>query len=346
MNFLLVDIAKLSGLRDRQSIDFGLVKLMLRTNAWHFSAVRLLRAVGPPKDQRWLTLAKMTRHQTEPERDHVWLDVSHLPPLSASPLRETAIMTEAAVCHGEAPNITTIFPIDTQASVCSLLEVTSDRALPTDTQVNIDSVLHLYENLQSLLDYGEKDMLTELLNRKTFDSAFWRAAQTQEATTDPTHAERRATLPQSSYWLAVIDIDHFKHVNDNYGHLIGDEVLLLLARHMRASFRFLDQLYRFGGEEFVVLMRCASHTDATATLERFRAQIATHNFPQVGHISISIGFTPLSGNDTPSGAFDRADKAVYYAKGNGRNQVCSYTTLVESGELVAQANGTEEIDFF
>ena len=346
MKFLLADLASLSGLRDRQAMDFGLVKLMLHTHLWHFSSVRLLRAVGPPEGQRWLTLAKLAQDQTEPERDHVWLDLSSLPPLSQAPLRETAIMTEAVVSQGEAPNITTIFPIDTQANVCSLLEVSSNLPIPTDAQAHVNSVLHLYENLQSLLDYGEKDMLTELLNRKTFDSAFWQAAQPHESAADPAHAERRTSLPESSYWLAVIDIDHFKQVNDNYGHLIGDEVLLLLARHMRASFRWSDQLYRFGGEEFVVLMRCANHADATAALERFRVLIEAHDFPQVGHISISVGFTPLGDNDTPSGAFDRADKAVYYAKGNGRNQVCSYTTLVASGDLAAQAEDTDDVDFF
>ena len=91
---------------------------------------------------------------------------------------------------------------------------------------------------------------------------------------------------RDSYWLAVIDIDHFKRVNDLSGHLIGDEVLLLLARQMRVNFRFHDQLYRFGGEEFVVLMRCTNHADALAALERFRHQIEIHAFPQVGPITV------------------------------------------------------------
>ncbi len=83
---------------------------------------------------------------------------------------------------------------------------------------------------------------------------------------DPEQANRRHEQAQGSYWLTMIDIDHFKRVNDNYGHLIGDEVLLLLARLMRATFRFHDQLYRFGGEEFVVLLRCADHADVSAVL--------------------------------------------------------------------------------
>lgn len=345
MNLLLSDLAHLSGLRDRQAMDFALVTLMGRCGLWRFSTVRLLRAVGPPQDQHWLTLASLSQGQTEPACDHIWFDLTGLPRLDDCPQREAAIVTEAVVQNGTGP-FTTRFPIDTQASVCSLLEVESDQAIAPNVQTMVDSVLRLYENLQSLLDYGEKDTLTELLNRKTFDSAFWLAAQTTDAATVPVSTERRAKAPQASYWLAVIDIDHFKRVNDNFGHLIGDEVLVLLARHMRSSFRFHDQLYRFGGEEFVVLMRCTSHDDASAALERFRLQIAEQDFPQVGHITISTGFTPLSDNDTPSGAFDRADKAVYYAKGHGRNQVCSYTLLVAAGELVAQASDDEEVDFF
>jgi diguanylate cyclase (GGDEF)-like protein len=135
------------------------------------------------------------------------------------------------------------------------------------------------------------------------------------------------------HWLGVIDIDHFKSVNDNYGHLIGDEVLLLLSRLMRSRFRFHDRLYRFGGEEFVVLMRCGSEEDAHHAFERLRTGVERYPFPQVGHITVSVGFTEVKIGDTPSGAFERADKAVYYGKTHGRNQVCSHAKLVASGEL-------------
>jgi diguanylate cyclase (GGDEF)-like protein len=269
-----------------------------------------------------------------------------LPALRSCPLREAAIVTECIQQQAEGARYQTVFPINTQANVCSVLEIESANSINAGDKTSIDSTLHLYENLQALLDYGERDSLTELLNRKTFDSAFWRAAQTQSPTSMSVQPERRLDDEHASYWLAVVDIDHFKHVNDNFGHLIGDEVLLLLARQMRASFRFSDQLYRFGGEEFVVLMRCTGHTQAGATLERFRRQVAEHDFPQVKHIAVSIGFTPLDINDTPSGAFDRADKAVYYAKEHGRNQVCSYTELVESGALQASTCLDDEVDFF
>ena len=144
----------------------------------------------------------------------------------------------------------------------------------------------------------------------------------------------------------MLDIDFFKRVNDNFGHLIGDEVLLLMARLMRAHFRYQDQLYRFGGEEFVVLMRCASHDDAAGALQRFREAVRAYEFPQVGRITVSIGFAGLRQDDTPGGAFDRADKAVYYAKEHGRDQVSSYQRLLELGELIEEDDEGNDVDFF
>jgi diguanylate cyclase (GGDEF)-like protein len=347
MKKLLAGLAKLSGFRDRRDMNFGLVKLIMDSDLGDFYSAKLLCAVGPLNDQHWLTLAHVSKQQTQPQRDQIWLDIGALPALRTHPVREAAIVTESIQQTELGPgSFLCVFPINTQASVCSVLEVETAQAIDAFGKEAIDSILLLYENLQSLLDFGEKDALTELLNRKTFDSAFWRAAQAQPPLIPSDQPERRAQSGQAAYWLAVIDIDHFKRVNDNFGHLIGDEVLLLLARKMRSSFRFDDQLYRFGGEEFVVLMRCADHDQAQATLNRFRQQIAEYDFPQVEHITISIGFTPLDLNDTPGGAFDRADKAVYYAKEHGRNQVCSYAELVESGALEASADQDDEVDFF
>ncbi len=345
MKKLLHDLANLSGLRDRRELDFALVKMLVHSSQWRVSSTRLMRAVGPADDQRWLTLAHLDTLQPSPDQDQFWFDGSPLPKLSDFKNREAAIVTEAMVRFGGGP-VTTIFPIDTQSSVCSLLEIESEHALSTDAESLIDSILRLYENLQGMLDYGEKDTLTELHNRKTFDRAFLRAAMEQQKQGDAEHPDRRIPHEGAGYWLAVLDIDHFKRVNDNFGHLIGDEVLLLLARQMRTNFRLHDQLYRFGGEEFVVLMRCVDHLDALSALERFRQKIEEYAFPQVGNITVSIGFAALKSDDTPSGAFDRADRAVYFAKAHGRNQVCSYSALVRSGDLIETIDGAQDVDFF
>jgi diguanylate cyclase (GGDEF)-like protein len=107
---------------------------------------------------------------------------------------------------------------------------------------------------------------------------------------------------------------------------------------MRSSFRFRDPLFRYGGEEFVVLMRCARRADAAAAFERLRATVERYAFPRVGHITVSIGFTEIRTGDTPTGCFERADKAVYHAKQSGRNQVRDHDLLVAQGVLIDEAH--------
>lgn len=196
-------------------------------------------------------------------------------------------------------------------------------------------LITMYGNMLSMLDYSECDALTGLWNRKPFDDLFYKTMPLVEAATlAPTDVEHRAA-PTASFWLVMIDIDHFKLVNDTYGHLIGDEVLLLVARILKSSFRLYDRIYRFGGEEFVVVLRCSGHEAAVAAAERFRANMAAHEFPQAGHITASVGLTEIVAGDSPLAACERADQAVYYAKHHGRNQVCSDADLVRRGLLSA-----------
>ena len=173
--------------------------------------------------------------------------------------------------------------------------------------------------------------MTGLLDR-TFDETFLKASAPVTARMSDDPQSRRASEAAGSFWLGVFDIDHLKRVNDTFGHLIGDEVLLL-SRLMRGSLRLNDCLYRFGGEEFVVLMRCRGGESAALAFERLRGNIERYAFPQVEHISVSIGFSQVTPGDTPSSAFERADKAVYYAKAHGRNQVQCHAALISSGEL-------------
>lgn len=346
MQQLLSDLADLSGLRDRDALDFALVQLFRTSILGDHGAVRLVRAIGLAHAQHWLIRAQVHTRHDAPTRDVAWSDWSHLPKLSAFAKREQAIASGKVVCT-VGPPCTTIFPMDTQPSVRSLLEMESDHPLPEQVLSTVRTVLRMYQNLLGLLDYGEKDALTELLNRKSFDSAFVRAAVEQDNPSSPNgQTNRRAVGDSGGYWLTMVDIDHFKRVNDNFGHLIGDEVLLLLARIMRATFRLNDQLYRFGGEEFVVLLHCTDHADIASIMERFRHAVEAFPFPQVGTITVSIGFAALRATDTPDLAFDRADKAVYYAKAHGRNQVISYAALVQAGELTEVVEHTTETSFF
>lgn len=121
--------------------------------------------------------------------------------------------------------------------------------------------------------------------------------------------------------LMVFDIDFFKKINDRYGHNAGDLVLVELAAKIRASLRTSDSLTRWGGEEFVVL--CPNTTLSTASLlaERLRNKIASANFSEVEHISVSVGVAECVPEETFEQWFKRADEALYRAKSDGRNQV-------------------------
>ena len=343
MSQLVDKLADLTALRDRDALDIALVSAINDVMRPHSAAI--YRVVGDAGNERWLTSARVQANQLVPVADSAWTDPESLPRLDEHPVRQQASLTQQPT-QASGPICITAFPVSGNSGSTGVLEITTSNPLSDESRHIASGVLRLYFNFQSLLDYGERDALTELLNRKTFDGAFLKATLEQKLTQESGQDGRRSSASEGSYWLAMIDIDHFKRVNDNFGHLIGDEVLLLLARLMRASFRFHDQLYRFGGEEFVVLMRCNGEPEAACILERLRTATENHLFPQVGSITISIGFSEIKTGDTPSGAFERADKAVYYAKENGRNQVCSFAALIASGELVEQLPNVGDMELF
>ena len=343
MTELLHQLGDLTAVRDRDALDVALVRAIHDLLQPQSSAI--YRIVGEPGNERWLTSAKLQGAQVIPTGDSAWARLDALPRVSAHPLRQLASASQQTPQSPAAPCLT-VFPLAGNTNAVGVLVLGTETPLSTESMRLVSGVLRLYLNFQSLLDYGERDALTELLNRKTFDDAFLKATTEQRLNQASAQGERRDTHTSGTYWLAMIDIDHFKRVNDNYGHLIGDEVLLLLARLMRTCFRFHDQLYRFGGEEFVVLMRCHNEAEAAEVLERLRTTTETHLFPQVGRITISIGFSEVTPGDTPSGAFERADKAVYYAKEHGRNQVCSFAALIATGELLSQAANIGDMELF
>ena len=182
-----------------------------------------------------------------------------------------------------------------------------ERTAPFDTPVIglVESILTYYSDHLALIDYAETDTLTGLLNRKTFDEHLDRVLSTasddtcSEATVDHPLRRQVKSLDQTSNWLAIIDIDHFKGVNDTHGHLIGDEVLLLMAQRMQESFRLDDQLFRYGGEEFVAVLQPTGLLEARAVLDRFRRAVEVFEFPIVGKITVSVGFTMISFFDNP-----------------------------------------------
>lgn len=194
-------------------------------------------------------------------------------------------------------------------------------------------ILGLYRNYLTLLEDSQTDTLTGLPNRKTFERHLARLLIRGEGQRRSNPATERRQKGGEENWLVIIDLDHFKQINDRFGHLYGDEVLALLADLMRKTFRQHDHIFRFGGDEFVVLLRRVNYDNALATLERLRRRITSHVLPEIGPLTATCGFAMIRAEDTPVTVLGNADDALYYAKEHGRDQVQCFQKLIEGGLL-------------
>jgi diguanylate cyclase len=128
--------------------------------------------------------------------------------------------------------------------------------------------------------------------------------------------------------LLFLDIDHFKKFNDTYGHHMGDSVLQLVAQGLKNHIKGRDTAARYGGEEFVIILTGAGLTAATTVAEQLRALTEARLLmnrttgEKLGVITCSIGVAAYRSGEAPGDFVDRADKALYLAKGTGRNRVC------------------------
>ena len=245
----------------------------------------------------------------------------------------------------------TVFPVLRASGRPSSFVVIVGKPLAPAQLAIAEHLLAIYTNMLSLLDYSEIDTLTGLLNRKTFDRYLMRILHNSAGGDDnrmkTLHTPRRRSQhsPVMDHWLGILDVDYFKNVNDNFGHSIGDEMLLLISTMMKASFRAHDKLFRFGGEEFVILLKPTEEGNAHTAFERFREKIEAFEFPQAGRITVSIGYVRIGFDDQPSVILERADAALYWAKEHGRNQVANYGSLIADGALVAKER-VSDVEFF
>jgi diguanylate cyclase len=160
-------------------------------------------------------------------------------------------------------------------------------------------------NTLQLTTLAHIDALTSVGNRRALDNKLAEVIDSRDENTD--------------FCIMLIDLDHFKNINDKYGHPEGDEVLKKLTALLAKLLGDSNQLYRYGGEEFVALT--SGDIDlSTHIAEKIRATVSTTSFNNK-IIKISIGLTTLRDNDTPLSVIDRADKALLTAKTRGRNQV-------------------------
>jgi diguanylate cyclase (GGDEF)-like protein len=152
------------------------------------------------------------------------------------------------------------------------------------------------------------DELTKLPNRRALAQRFLQEMQ-------------RARRHHNAIAFMMIDLDHFKHVNDTYGHLNGDAVLAELAQILMGSARESDVCARYGGEEFALILHETTESGARILAERIRSKVAAATFPGGLKLTISVGVAATDDAALFTQLMDRADQALYMAKQGGRNQV-------------------------
>jgi diguanylate cyclase (GGDEF)-like protein len=163
-----------------------------------------------------------------------------------------------------------------------------------------------------LSEEATTDSLTGIPNRRVFD------AQLQREVARSRRYGRKLSL-------AVLDVDHFKQVNDRFGHQAGDRVLARIAELLTATAREGELVARIGGEEFAWLMPETDADGALVAAERARIAVAAEQMPDVGSVTISIGIRSAGGHDHPVVVINDADQALYWAKQSGRNMSFIYT---------------------
>lgn len=151
------------------------------------------------------------------------------------------------------------------------------------------------------------DRLTGVGNRRAFD---------QQIELE-TSRSKRYGIPVS---IIIFDIDHFKEVNDQYGHAVGDRVLIVLARRVASHLRDTDSIARWGGEEFCIIAPCTPITGAAVLAESIRRRVAEEPFEIAGQITVSLGVAQLLPGEPVAEWISRADKNLYEAKQQGRNR--------------------------
>jgi diguanylate cyclase (GGDEF)-like protein len=310
--------------------------------------LQVLRMIVPAQRMRLLAIENENRDTEFNESNietaivHDLLDAEPVDPrfLANDADLVKCVRTQAPVEGGSAGERRLAFPVFGSHDVWALLLIEGLRDEPPPSDL-LTKLLRVYSNQTFILSRSQLDPLTGLYNRQSFYSRIRQVAQ-RAAPDRRTGGRAKAR----GHCFALLDIDYFKLVNDRYGHLYGDEVLLLLARLMTRSFRHEDLLFRYGGEEFAVVLVNVDLDTAERLLERFRHAVESYAFPRLEPKTMSIGFTALKVEVGADKVVMCADKALYYAKNNGRNQVCCYERLIAERKLEPVAVDEGDIELF
>jgi diguanylate cyclase (GGDEF)-like protein len=348
-------LIKLTDHRDRDLLELTLAKALI--DLVPIQRVVMARVTTEDNEKRWLDIVSLDARGGGKVVDPLRIDFPSLPRLEDATDRLRCLRerreVEVAWAGEDGPRIyyQPLFSDSRADDEQGVIEIHAAGVLAAEDKHTIAQLHHIYRNMYTLLAYSDRDALTGLLNRKSLDDTFYSAVLEEldgvltDAKDEPTPGKERRHRVPPNYWLGSLVVDNFHLLSDKHGHLIMEEVTLLIARIMNSTFRTHDRLYHFGGEQFAVLFHCPDESLALGAFERMRANVEKFNFPQVGRVTISAGFTRVLADDSPSTALERTEQAIDYAQKNGRNMVCSHPELVRRGFFGGVAR-TGAVDIF
>lgn len=343
---IIQSIIEITRARDTDTLETSLLSTLADILPIHrVSMINLLDELKLEKCEQTLSLTVSRSDQNEKIR--IWNN--EIRTLDLAPEIGNQIQDRRLAVIESGNEMTVFVPLFDDIEPAYLIELHSNEHDLRNYANLIEGIAGIYSNFLKVLEDSQRDKLTGLLNRRTFDKKLVRMMELQRKVAEDygdTDRDRRTPAKSEYAWLAIVDIDNFKNVNDLHGHIYGDEVILTVGQQMKQFFRNTDLLFRFGGEEFLVVLEPMPRDRAKMVLDRFRDSVEAHVFQQIGGITISVGFARLEEEDYPPEVIDRADKALYYAKENGRNQVANYENLLDDGLIEPSSIPSGEIDLF
>ena len=217
---------------------------------------------------------------------------------------------QLAQMHEETINECQMEEIDLNAITEKFNEIQTHM---TDEIKKANTVINNLTNQVKILEETTNlDSLTKVFNRRALTS-YLEEVCSRDNTNNELH-------------LLILDIDDFKDINDKHGHIAGDKVLIFIANIFRKTLRDGDKVFRYGGEEFIIILNRIDSKHCKKIADRLLDLVRNSKLIYKGkgiHVTMSIGTTKYEPNDTPDTLISRADKALYQAKQNGKNQMCS-----------------------
>ncbi|VVO54063.1 hypothetical protein PS874_00313 [Pseudomonas fluorescens] len=299
-----------------------------QTNAIDFDRAKLQRlgfGQQPPRPERSVSLAQMRQQlsqllQTSLEPQRIlglfFREIQRLVPLDALSYEHKA--SDLRLEFGECAPHSISFSLNHEGEHLGRLVFRRKQTFSDQEQGNLESILSalLYPMRNTLLyraatQSALRDPLTDTGNRIAMDQTLQREIE----------MSRQHLQPLS---LLMLDIDHFKHVNDNHGHSAGDEVLKAVAGSIKHQLRNVDMVFRFGGEEFLILLSNTGREAAAMVGERLRFAAQEQEYAADGksiELTVSLGCSTLLTGESADSLLRRADNALYVAKRAGRNRL-------------------------